>query len=93
MIGSRSDEEQVFERLEALYEIGGGDGASRPGYGPEEQAAVDLAAGWLREAGLELEVDPAGNLIGRIAGSRPDLPEVWTGSHLDTVPRGGRFDE
>lgn len=87
-----AETKRIFERLEALYTIGEGEGANRPGYGPEEQAAVDLAAGWMLDAGLELEVDAAGNLIGRAAGSRPDLPEVWTGSHLDTVPRGGRFD-
>jgi acetylornithine deacetylase/succinyl-diaminopimelate desuccinylase-like protein len=46
----------------------------------------------MREAGLELEVDPAGNLFGRLRGRRPELPEVWTGSHLDSVPSGGRFD-
>ena len=45
--------------------------------------------GWFREAGLEVEVDAAGNLIGRIPGG---AREVWTGSHLDTVPGAGRFD-
>jgi acetylornithine deacetylase/succinyl-diaminopimelate desuccinylase-like protein len=89
--GFRPDARRIFDRLEELYEIGGGEGANRPGYGPEEQEAHDLAAGWMQEAGLELEVDPAGNLVGRAVGS-PELPEVWTGSHLDSVPRGGRFD-
>ena len=42
----------------------------------------------MREAGLAVEVDAAGNLFGR-AGERPD---VWVGSHLDSVPHGGRFD-
>ena len=46
----------------------------------------------MREARLEVEVDSAGNLIGRLRGERLELPEVWTGSHLDTVPQGGRFD-
>ena len=46
----------------------------------------------MREAGLEVDVDPAGNLFGRLVGTRPELPEVWTGSHLDSVPGGGRFD-
>src|SRR5690348_3238414 len=46
----------------------------------------------MREGGLEVEVDPAGNLFGRLVGRRPELPEVWTGSHLDSVPNGGRFD-
>src|SRR4051812_31735511 len=46
----------------------------------------------MREAGMEVEVDGAGNLFGRLRGRRPELPEVWTGSHLDSVPNGGRFD-
>ena len=50
--------------------------------------------GWLqehmREAGLETSIDPAGNLIGRWqAGSGR---AVVMGSHMDTVPQGGRFD-
>ncbi len=92
LTGPTERSKRVFERLEQLYAIGGGEGANRPGYGPGEQEAHDLAAGWMREAGLEVGVDPDGNLIGRAPGSCPDLPEVWTGSHLDSVPRGGRFD-
>jgi allantoate deiminase len=46
----------------------------------------------MAEAGLEVAVDAVGNLVGRAPGSSPELPEVWTGSHLDTVPDGGRFD-
>jgi allantoate deiminase len=83
---------RVFARLDELYAIGGGEGANRPGFSPAEDEAHALAARWMREAGLEVEVDGIGNLVGRAAGSRPDLPEVWTGSHLDSVPHGGRFD-
>jgi allantoate deiminase len=84
---------RVLDRLDALYSVGGGGpGANRPGLSPAEQQAHDLAAGWMAEAGLEVCVDAAGNLIGRSRGSAPQLPEVWTGSHLDTVPNGGRFD-
>lgn len=79
---------RVLERLERLSAIGGGPGANRLSGSPEEQEAHDLAAGWLREAGLEVEVDRDGNLIGRGAVR----PGVWSGSHLDTVPRGGTFD-
>jgi acetylornithine deacetylase/succinyl-diaminopimelate desuccinylase-like protein len=46
----------------------------------------------MEEAGLRVEVDPHGNLVGRLDGEDPSLPEVWTGSHLDSVPQGGRFD-
>jgi acetylornithine deacetylase/succinyl-diaminopimelate desuccinylase-like protein len=75
---------RVLQRLEQLAAIG-----DRIGYSPEEDAAHELAAGWFREAGLQLEVDAARNLIGRIPGGGR---QVWTGSHLDTVPGAGRFD-
>jgi hydantoinase/carbamoylase family amidase len=45
----------------------------------------------MEEAGLEVSVDPAGNLFARLAGV-PGAEEIWTGSHLDSVPQGGRFD-
>src|SRR5438067_10201385 len=75
---------RILERLEELYAIGGG---TRAGYSPEEDVAHELAAVWMREAGLEPGADEAGNLIGRRGAAR-----VWTGSHLDTVPNGGKFD-
>ena len=84
--------QRVLERLERIYAIGGGPGANRVGGTPGEQEAHDLAAGWMGEAGLEVEVDRAGNLVGRLPGTEPELPEVWTGSHLDSVPEGGKFD-
>jgi acetylornithine deacetylase/succinyl-diaminopimelate desuccinylase-like protein len=80
--------ERVFGRLEDLYAIGGGRGANRPHPSSEEDAAHELAAGWLREGGLAVEVDAHGNLLGR-SGRRDD---IWVGSHLDTVPQGGMFD-
>jgi allantoate deiminase len=78
---------RVLDRLEELYAIGGGVGANRVGGSAAEDRAHEVAAGWMHEAGLDVEVDPAGNLIGRTADSR-----VWTGSHLDSVPSGGKFD-
>jgi len=74
---------RVLERLDELYAIG----STRIGGSPEEDAAHALVAGWMRESGLEVETDAAGNLLGRRGSA-----EVWTGSHLDTVPDGGRFD-
>ena len=79
-------------RLDDVFHIGVGVGANRVGGTPEEDEACALAASWMEEAGLEVEVDSRGNVIGRLVGSRPELPEVWTGSHLDSVPVGGRFD-
>jgi acetylornithine deacetylase/succinyl-diaminopimelate desuccinylase-like protein len=83
---------RLFERLDELYAIGGGPGANRIGYSAEEDRAHELVEAWMREAGLDVMVDGSGNLIGRRAGDEPELPEVWTGSHLDSVPQGGRYD-
>ena len=83
---------RVLDRLDELYAIGGGPGANRPGYSPEEDEAHRLAAGWMDAAGLEVEIDADGNLVGRLRGEEPELPEVWSGSHLDSVPQGGRYD-
>lgn len=45
--------------------------------------------GRMRDAGLNVTRDAAGNLIGVLAGASPALV---TGSHTDTVADGGRFD-
>jgi acetylornithine deacetylase/succinyl-diaminopimelate desuccinylase-like protein len=74
---------RILDRLDELYAIGN----SRIGGSDAEQRAHDLAATWMEAAGLDVDVDAAGNLIGRSRDSR-----AWTGSHLDTVPNGGKFD-
>ena len=73
----------VSERLEAIDAIA----QHRAGHSPEEDAAHALAAVWMAEAGLEVSRDSAGNLFGTRGDAR-----VWSGSHLDSVPTGGRFD-
>jgi N-carbamoyl-L-amino-acid hydrolase len=52
----------------------------------------DRVAGWFKAAGLEVRVDPVGNIFGRRAGSDPGRPPVVAGSHIDTQPSGGKFD-
>ena len=79
---------RVLDRLDELYAIGAGPGANRPHPSAAEDEAHRLAATWLEEAGLEVEIDPSGNLLGRAVRNG----DVWVGSHLDTVPQGGRFD-
>ncbi|HEY3922019.1 MAG TPA: Zn-dependent hydrolase [Gaiellaceae bacterium] len=74
---------RILDRLDAIHAIG----QHRGGYSPEEDAAHELAGEWMREAGLEISVDEAGNLFGRRGDAR-----IWAGSHLDSVPTAGRFD-
>ena len=83
---------RLRSRLDTLFEIGRAAGTNRLGLGPGEQRAFDLVGGWMREAGLAVSGDPAGNLYGRVAGANDSLAEVWSGSHLDTPFDGGRFD-
>jgi allantoate deiminase len=73
----------VIERLDEIYAIA----QHRAAYSPEEDAAHELASGWMRDAGLEIQRDGAGNLFGTRGDAR-----VWAGSHLDSVPTAGRFD-
>ena len=86
------DADRIVARLEALWEIalGPGGGADRPAYSPAEAEAMRLVAGWAREAGLAPGIDPHGNLWALPAGSSG--PVVTSGSHVDTVPDGGRYD-
>ncbi|GKV54464.1 Zn-dependent hydrolase [Sporosarcina sp. NCCP-2222] len=46
----------------------------------------------MKDIGLEVEVDEASNVTGRLIGTEPNLPPIVIGSHTDTVPDGGRFD-
>jgi N-carbamoyl-L-amino-acid hydrolase len=52
----------------------------------------DRVVEWFQAAGLEVRVDPIGNIFGRRAGRDPARPPVVAGSHLDSQPSGGKFD-
>ena len=82
----------LFERLDELYALGGGRGANRPAGSAAESEACALAAQWMEEAGLTVARDAFGNVIGRLRGTERELPEVWAGSHLDSVRDGGIYD-
>lgn len=82
----------VLERLEILYRIGGGEGANRPALSRFEDEAHDVVGTWMLASGLVTSVDAVGNLYGRLPGTDPGVADVWCGSHLDSVPNGGRYD-
>lgn len=89
----RIDPTRLLARLERLAEIGlTAEGAScRLALTDDDRAGRDLVASWMRELGLEVQVDPIGNIFGWRAG-REDIGPVMTGSHIDTVRTGGRYD-
>ena len=55
-------------------------------------AGREYIKGLMREAGLRVAVDTAGNIIGRREGRDPSLPAILFGSHIDSVPGGGNYD-
>ena len=84
-----SDSGRPCRRMAALSEPG--PGVTRLAYTALERQAHAQFAEWMVDAGCEVTVDPAGNTIATRPG-RIDGPAVGTGSHLDSVYNGGRFD-
>jgi beta-ureidopropionase / N-carbamoyl-L-amino-acid hydrolase len=84
--------ERLLADLSALAAIGGlpGGGVDRLAWSDADLAGRRWFAERLREAGLEPRVDAALNVFGHLPGG--DGPWILTGSHLDTVPNGGRLD-
>jgi hydantoinase/carbamoylase family amidase len=77
--------------LEEAARIGAdGGGVSRFAWTSELAQANEWLVGRLQELGLETEIDAAGNVLGR--WEEGEGTAVLVGSHLDTVPRGGRYD-
>lgn len=67
-------------------------GWSRFSFTEEYVEACELVKKWMEEAGMTVNYDAAGNLIGRKEGKNPNLPPIAIGSHIDTVKNGGMFD-
>jgi N-carbamoyl-L-amino-acid hydrolase len=89
----RIDAARLNARLDALNAIGmTAEGACcRLALTDEDRTGRDLVVQWMRELGLEVRIDPIGNVFGRRAG-REALAPVMTSSHIDTVRTGGRYD-
>lgn len=84
---------EVSVILEKLKSFGGTEaGTTRLSYSPEFLQARDFLAAYMQACGMNTEIDLMGNLIGSYLGTKPELPVVLTGSHLDTVPNGGNYD-
>ena len=83
--------QQHFEAMSLIGKIGE-TGTNRPAHSPDEKKAFELAASWMKDAGMKTHIDNFGNLVGRLEGKNAALPVLMMGSHLDSQPYGGRFD-
>ena len=86
--------ERVCSRLEEIYQCGKKEDGThtRMAFSEEDIAARELYKSWAKKLGLKVRMDAAGNLLIRLQGKDPYLPSIVMGSHLDTVPDGGKYD-
>ncbi|MGA9380267.1 MAG: Zn-dependent hydrolase [Phormidium sp.] len=86
--------DRLNESIEKLAQIGqvADGGVTRIAFSQEDITARKLVQHWMIEAGMNVRIDAAGNIIGRYQGKQAKFPALATGSHLDTVPNGGRYD-
>jgi N-carbamoyl-L-amino-acid hydrolase len=85
---------RLLRDLNAVSRIGIGDRGSvtRLVFSIKELRSRQLLIHLMRQAGLQIDVDRIGNIFGKLNGSGRRAPAVLAGSHLDTVPHGGKFD-
>lgn len=91
----RIDRNRLIRRLDELGAIGaieGTHGCARLALTDEDRAGRDLVRTWMEELGLEISIDGIGNAIATMPGFDPAAAPVMTGSHIDTVATGGRYD-
>lgn len=88
------DIKRVMASLEEIYQCGKMENGehSRLAFSPEDLKGRETFSAYFRALGIEPAIDSAGNLIARMEGTEPALPSIVIGSHLDTVPNGGKYD-
>ncbi len=86
-------QDALMQRLDELAQIGAidGGGVCRIALTDADRLGRDQLVRWMTDLGLQVRVDAIGNLFGVRAGTADLLP-VMTGSHIDSVATGGRYD-
>jgi len=90
----RVNGKRLQRSLEEMAKIGAtpGGGVQRLTLSDEDKQARDLFVKWLKELDLEITIDEMGSIFGKRPGKNNDLAPVMSGSHIDSQPKGGRFD-
>lgn len=86
--------QRLVQHLKSLSEYGKNPqgGVSRVAYSAADKAGREYVMGLMRDAGLSVSIDVAGNLVGTRAGTDASLKPIVLGSHIDSVPEGGNYD-
>ena len=90
----RINGQRLRESLETMAAFGAtpGGGVQRLTLSDEDKQARDQFVSWLQDLDLKVSIDEMGNIFGRRDGKDNSLPPVMSGSHIDSQPKGGRFD-
>jgi N-carbamoyl-L-amino-acid hydrolase len=94
MISPTINADRLWQTILDMAEIGptSDGGSCRLALSPEDASARALLLTWCEPMGLKFEQDAIGNMFLRCEGTNAATGVVAFGSHLDTVPTGGRFD-
>lgn len=85
--------ERLQKDFDAMAQLTGlGEGVNRPAFTDADWEGRQYIIDCMNDAGLDVEIDGFGNVIGYKVGTNPDLPVVMIGSHTDSVPNGGNYD-
>lgn len=90
----RANAERMESRIQSLSAFGANPqgGVSRVGFSEADIQGREYMMGLMQEAGLEINIDTVGNIIGRRKGKNSQLKPIVFGSHIDSVPAGGNYD-
>ena len=88
------NQRRLMRDLNAIGRIGIGNrgGVTRLVFSIKELRSRQVLIHLMRQAGLKIHIDTIGNIFGRLEGSDGKAPAVLSGSHLDTVIHGGKYD-
>lgn len=85
--------ERLQKDFDAMAQLTGlGEGINRLAFTDADWEGRQYIIDRMTDAGLDVEIDGFGNVIGYKVGTNPDLPVVMVGSHTDSVPNGGNYD-
>lgn len=90
----RVNANRIKQRIMELAEFGKNQqgGVSRVAFSEADIQGRNYIVSLMKEAGLKIQIDEAGNIIGQRKGKEPKLPPILFGSHIDSVPNGGKYD-
>lgn len=90
----KANPQRMEERINALSQFGANPegGVSRVAYSDADIAGRKYVMELMKNAGLVVSIDAAGNIIGKREGKNKQLPVIAFGSHIDSVPGGGNYD-